>query len=232
MRKIDKLFRWATAYFFRSNWNPIETCKLAEGLFVLRVGIVNMFVYTEGNNTIAIDASYETPGLIDEFKKINIDPLSITHLFLTHSDIDHAGSYGIFKNAQVYLSKEEEQMINGLTARAAGIYSNPKILNTYNLLSDSDGIAAGNINVQAISTPGHTPGSMCYLIDGAMLFTGDTIILKEKKVFPFYSSFNMNTEQQKLSIRKLAALENVSAIYTAHTGYSQDFKNAFQQWCK
>ncbi|MCD4674806.1 MAG: MBL fold metallo-hydrolase, partial [Desulfobacula sp.] len=153
MRKIDKVFRWATACLFRWNWNPIKTGKLADGLFALRIGIVNMFVYTDGNNTIAIDASYKTPGLIDEFKKINIDPLSITHLFLTHSDIDHAGSYGIFKNAQVYLSKEEEQMINGLTTRVPGIYSNPKILNTYNLLSDSDEIAAGNINVRAISTP-------------------------------------------------------------------------------
>ncbi len=229
MRKIDKVLRWATACLFRWNWNPIKTCKLADGLFALRIGIVNMFVYTDGNNTIAIDASYKTPGLIDEFKKINIDPLSITHLFLTHSDIDHAGSYGIFKNAQVYLSKEEEQMINGLTARVPGIYSNPKILNTYNLLSDSDEIDAGNIKVRAISTPGHTPGSMCYLINGSMLFTGDTLILRKEKIFPFYSCFNMNTEQQKLSIRKLAALENVSAIYTAHTGYSQDFKSAFEQ---
>ncbi|MCD4674870.1 MAG: hypothetical protein K8S18_02605, partial [Desulfobacula sp.] len=106
---------------------------------------------------------------------------------------DYAGSYGIFKNAQVYLSKEEEQMINGLTARVPGIYSNPKILNTYNLLSDSDEIAAGNINVRAISTPGHTPGSMCYLINGSILFTGDTLILKENKVFPFFSRFNLNT---------------------------------------
>ena len=228
MRKIDKLFRWGTACFFRSSWNPIETCKLADGLFVLRVGIVNMFIYKDKNNTIAIDASYETPELIDEFKKINIDPLSITHLFLTHSDIDHAGSYGIFKNAQVYLGKEEKQMIDGSTARIAGIYLNPEILNTCNFLSDSDEIAAGNISIRAISTPGHTPGSMCYLIDESLLFTGDTLILKGEKVFPFYNSFNMNTEQQKLSIKKLSALEKVSAIYTAHTGYSQDFKTAFE----
>jgi glyoxylase-like metal-dependent hydrolase (beta-lactamase superfamily II) len=37
-------------------------------------------------------------------------------------------------------------------------------------------LEVGNLNLEVIHTPGHTPGSACYLIDGN-LFTGDTLFV-------------------------------------------------------
>jgi glyoxylase-like metal-dependent hydrolase (beta-lactamase superfamily II) len=42
------------------------------------------------------------------------------------------------------------------------------------LVSDGDTISAGTVQVKVIHTPGHTPGSVCYLT-GKHLFSGDTL---------------------------------------------------------
>ena len=43
-------------------------------------------------------------------------------------------------------------------------------------LKDGDVLELGNLSIEVIHTPGHTPGSACYLIDGN-LFTGDTLFV-------------------------------------------------------
>jgi glyoxylase-like metal-dependent hydrolase (beta-lactamase superfamily II) len=43
-------------------------------------------------------------------------------------------------------------------------------------LKDGDVLKAGTLEVKVIHTPGHTPGSVCYLIDGN-LFSGDTLFV-------------------------------------------------------
>lgn len=42
------------------------------------------------------------------------------------------------------------------------------------LLEDGDSFSVGGLSFQFLSTPGHTPGSGCYLC-GDLLFTGDTL---------------------------------------------------------
>jgi glyoxylase-like metal-dependent hydrolase (beta-lactamase superfamily II) len=43
-------------------------------------------------------------------------------------------------------------------------------------LKDEDVVEAGTLNIKVIHTPGHTPGSVCYLIDGN-LFCGDSLFV-------------------------------------------------------
>jgi len=40
------------------------------------------------------------------------------------------------------------------------------------------GFSAGGPEVQVLATPGHTPGSVCYLVDGKYLISGDTVFIK------------------------------------------------------
>ncbi|HET9691084.1 MAG TPA: MBL fold metallo-hydrolase [Acidimicrobiales bacterium] len=43
-------------------------------------------------------------------------------------------------------------------------------------LDDDEVIAVGRLRLRTIATPGHTPGSMCFLVEGApVLFSGDTL---------------------------------------------------------
>jgi hydroxyacylglutathione hydrolase len=43
-------------------------------------------------------------------------------------------------------------------------------------LKDGDVLEVGNLKIRVIHTPGHTPGSVCYLVNGN-LFTGDTLFV-------------------------------------------------------
>jgi hydroxyacylglutathione hydrolase len=154
----------------------------------------------------------------------------VTHLFLTHSDFDHADGLAVFEEAEIYLSSGEEQMITGQAARMLGLLYNSRIKRPYHLLRDNDVVVAGSINIRAISTPGHTTGSMSYLVNESILFVGDTFKLIDNQVFPKRRYINMNTEQQKESIRKLARLDNVYLACTAHNGYTKEFRHAMSNW--
>jgi len=84
--------------------------------------------------------------------------------------------------------------------------------------------------VKGVLTPGHTPGSMSYLIENRYLFTGDTLSLKEGKAELFNGIFNMDSELQGKSIRKLACIAGVEYLFTAHYGYTDDFNGAMGRW--
>lgn len=191
---------------------------------------VNVFIYTDGEHAIGIDAGYGKESLSAKLRKLPIPPQAVTHLFLTHSDRDHVGGLGCFPNAHVYLSKDEEQMIDGTTARLFRLLRNRRIARPYTLLADDDVVTVGSITVRAIATPGHTPGSMSYLVNDGVLFTGDTLTLRDGRVHTFYRLFNMDTPTQRESIRKLARLENVSLLCTAHTGCTGEYIQAMEHW--
>ena len=79
-------------------------------------------------------------------------------------------------------------------------------------------------------TPGHTTGSMSYLVNGKYLFTGDCLSLISGKADKFASFINMDNKILETSLHKLKTLSGVDYIFTAHYGYSRNFKEAFSNW--
>jgi hydroxyacylglutathione hydrolase len=199
-------------------FRPIKTQKITENLYAVRTLISNFYIYTDGNNTVCFDTGYIPPIIRQALNKLNIDSNSISHIFLTHSDFDHAGGINVLKNGQIYLSQDEEKMITFKKPRKLFIF-NRRIKRNYSLLKDGDITYIGKIKVKAITTPGHTPGSMSFLVNDTILFTGDTLTIRNGEIKPFFRLQNMNTKVQKESIKKLLKLDNVKLICTGHTGY-------------
>jgi hydroxyacylglutathione hydrolase len=224
---------------FPAVWNaakgffyPASTSRLDGRVYAVRDGNVNMFLYTDGTGAVAVDSGYSAKPISRELKRLGVDPSSVTDVFLTHTDMDHASGLASFPHARIHLSAAEEQMIDGRTARILGVYRNRPISRLYALLQDGDIVAAGTIRIRAIATPGHTPGSMSYLVDGRVLFTGDTLTLRNGSADGFYRLLNMDTGRQRESIRTLAALQGVELLCTAHTGWTRDFAKAMMHWRK
>jgi glyoxylase-like metal-dependent hydrolase (beta-lactamase superfamily II) len=48
---------------------------------------------------------------------------------------------------------------------------------SFSVLGDGDVLEVGSATLEAVRTPGHTPESTSYLLDGRALFTGDTLFL-------------------------------------------------------
>ena len=160
---------------------------------------------------------------------MKINPDKVSAVLLTHTDFDHVAAIELFKNATVYLSKEEEQLINGITKRFY-IIGNKMNTKDYQLIEDGQVLHIGNIVIQGILTPGHTPGSMCYLINNTYLFTGDVLSLKNGKIDRFNEFFNMDTETAVRSMGKLTDIPNAQYIFTAHYGYSDNYASAVSDW--
>lgn len=75
-------------------------------------------------------------------------------------------------------------------------------------------------------TPGHTLGSMSYLVNDTCLFVGDAFGLKNGKVDTPNKFFSSDMKTAILSFDKISNLSDVEYIFTAHNGYTNNYKNA------
>ena len=210
--------------------NHLETQEIISDIYIIKTKNANFYVIKSGDGYIAIDAGSGNKNIAkDELSKLNIDPEKMIAVLLTHTDFDHLSALSLFKNATIYISEQEVQMIDGSTSRMFDIGKN-KLDYDYKVLKDGEEVYFNKTKVKPLLTPGHTNGSMSYLIDGKYLFVGDNLSLKNGHVELFNSLFNMNDDIQRSSLNHLAKIQNVHYIFTAHYGFSDEYNNAFKHF--
>jgi len=139
------------------------------------------FVYFIGDRetgeTVIVDPAYDIQGLL---QIIEADGMKCTGVLATHYHPDHVGGsmmgYNIagvkelLENTSVpiHAQQNEAQFIQKVT----GIGQNEIIAH-----EGSDVISVGKIDIELIHTPGHTPGSQCFLVDNCLV-AGDTLFLE------------------------------------------------------
>lgn len=140
-----------------------EPLIVQEGLEVhkLVVGPIDNNVYvvrcSDTGESLLVDAANEHQRLIDI-----ADELNVKTIVETHGHWDHIGAV-------------EELRQRGYSVGVASEDSN--MLASYDyLIEDGELIAIGKLRIRAIKTPGHTPGSTCFSIDGhKIVLSGDTL---------------------------------------------------------
>jgi hydroxyacylglutathione hydrolase len=209
---------------------PDESGEAAEGVYLIKgEAYLNMHIIKGIDGYIAIDAGTTSRNIERELARLGIAPGDIAAVFLTHTDYDHVGGIGLFENAKVYMSSAEEQMIDGKTARSFYVYRN-RLKCAYKTIEDGEEITAAGLKVKGILIPGHTPGSMAYVVNGRYLFVGDSVRLINKKAVMPERIFTMNAAETRKSIGKLAGLQGIEYVFTAHYGYSDDFMQTFGEY--
>ena len=207
---------------------PMRSACVDQRVWAVDCGFTNFFVCRRDGAMIVIDTGFSVPAATRGMTSLGLNPAEVSHVFLTHSDFDHAGGYGAFPNARVYLSEDEERLIAGHRAtRLYGIGRNPRLKCDYTLLGDNQTIDIGSLSVRAIKTPGHTVGSMSYVVDGTLLFSGDTLSLCAGKAVP-NRYFRTDEAELRRSFQKLSRLNGVERLYTAHRG-SASFQEAMNR---
>ena len=210
---------------------PTHTGEVLPNIFAFSNRQVSFYLMKTGGKYIAFDAGISQRVARREFGRLGINPDDVAAVFLTHTDSDHVGGIGFFPNAKVYISKQEEQMINGSTRRHLFISGN-RLKCAYTTLGDGEAIDIDGVNIKCIVTPGHTKGSACYIVNGKYLFSGDNFSLKDGKAQLFIAFYNMDVNEQKKSIAKISGLQNIEAAFTGHHGYTKNFAEAFEDWRK
>jgi glyoxylase-like metal-dependent hydrolase (beta-lactamase superfamily II) len=119
-------------------------------------------------------------------------------------------------------------VINGESGRFL-FFGNHIDVDDYKLLDDEI-IWIGSTKILPIPTPGHTPGTTCYVINDKYLFTGDALSLKEGRIGLFPKYINKNPRRARKTISNITDLKTVRFIFTAHHGFTDDYTGAVSQW--
>ena len=158
-----------------------------------------LLVCPETGESIIIDAPLGPAELLEEAKGTQVKAILITHRHRDHLE-------GL---KEIIDATKAPVGAHGEDASDMPVFPNV-------LLKDGDIIRAGTIELKVIHTPGHTPGSVCFLF-GKHLFTGDTLYSGG----PGESRGQEATHQILSSIReKLYVLPDDTLILPGHGHHS------------
>ena len=206
------------------NWffpGLLDTGPVCDRLVAVRDGFVNLYVFRAPAGLVCIDAGWRPTRVRHGFALLGLDVRNVAAVFLTHLHWDHARGRDLFTNAQVFVSEHESPSFLGGRRKPA---------QPLTPVRDGQTLTAAGVDVHAIAAPGHTPGSVAYLVDRRFLFTSDTLGLRHGDAVPFGACFNRDGTALRRSIRKLAALSGIERLLTAHTGSTVDVGTAFRRW--
>lgn len=133
------------------------------------------YMVCEGDKALVIDLGVKTEKIIEAASEMNV---TIEKVIMTHGHIDHIAELdNIVKktNARAYIHIDDEPSLTDANLNVSEYTFTPKIVNTKcEVLKEGSIIKLGNLEFKVIHTPGHTPGSICLLVNDT-LFSGDTL---------------------------------------------------------
>jgi hydroxyacylglutathione hydrolase len=178
------------------------------------------FVYLigdrEAGEVVLVDPAY---GVVELLGVAEADGLTVTGVLATHHHADHVGGSlmghpieGLAEllghvSVPVHVNAEELPWV----ARSTGLAAGDLVAH-----AGGDKVRVGAVDIELLHTPGHTPGSQCFVVDG-MLVSGDTLFLDGCGRTDLPGS---DPDAMYDSLRRLAALPDGTAVFPGHR-YSQ-----------
>jgi glyoxylase-like metal-dependent hydrolase (beta-lactamase superfamily II) len=139
------------------------------------------FVYLIGDRekreAVVVDPAY---GVQDVLDILDADDMRLTGALVTHHHPDHVGGsmmgYDIkgvadllaLRPVPIHVQDDEAPWVQRVTGASETDFTRH---------AGGDTVMVGDLPIELIHTPGHTPGSQCFLVDGALV-AGDTLFLE------------------------------------------------------
>lgn len=175
-----------------------------------------MLINTATNKAAVIDPGEHAQYLVQFAKEQGAE---ISEILLTHAHLDHVGGAGeLSKLTGITVIGPEfgdAELLRNIKAQSALLGLPPceefsphyvKDGEEFNILGDE------TLKMRVIATPGHTPGSVCYLCD-KMLFSGDTLF----KMSAGRCDLPGGDEEKLLqSLQRLSKLDDDVTVLSGH----------------
>ncbi len=135
----------------------------------MEVGPMQNFIYfigdTNTRDVVVVDPAWDVSFLLEEAKSNNFN---LKGILITHGHFDHTnGVEELLKKVDipVYINKHETDFFKFN-------WGNENVTK----VDSGEKIKIGNIEIQFIHTPGHTPGSQCFFVSDSLV-SGDTLFI-------------------------------------------------------
>jgi hydroxyacylglutathione hydrolase len=194
------------------------TDATSDELFLEQIacGPMQNFVYaigSRGTREVAlVDPAWNVEGIVDHVREQGFEPVAA---LVTHYHPDHIGGRMMgqtieglrelldLKGMKIYANKREADGIRKVT----GISETD-----LEVVDSGDALRIGDVEVEFLHTPGHTPGSQCFRVRNALV-SGDTLFIQGCGRVDLPGS---DPDQMYESLRKLAALPDDTILYPGH----------------
>ncbi|MFZ1061152.1 MAG: MBL fold metallo-hydrolase [Candidatus Rokuibacteriota bacterium] len=151
---------------------------MSEAIYLkqMELGPMQNFVYLVGDpatrQCVVVDPAWEIETIV---QTAAADDMTIIGALITHTHQDHVGGHLFGLNipgveellekvkTKVYVHKAEREFLKGFGSDLVKVDNN-------------DTLQVGRLGLTFLHTPGHTPGSQCFLVDGRLI-SGDTLFI-------------------------------------------------------
>ncbi|MDT7736457.1 MAG: hypothetical protein QOE12_3631 [Mycobacterium sp.] len=174
------------------------------------------FAYLIGDrqtgDCVVVDPAYAAGDLVDT---LETDGMHLSGVLVTHHHPDHVGGSMMgFELKGLAELLERVSVPVHVNSHEAGFVSHITgiPLNDLTAHEHGDRVSIGGIDIELLHTPGHTPGSQCFLLDGRLI-AGDTLFLEGcgRTDFP-----GGDSDEIFRSLQKLAQLSGDPTVFPGH----------------
>ncbi len=174
----------------------------------LEVGPMQNFVYLVGDREkrecVIVDPAWEVDRVLKEAEK---DGMKVTGALVTHAHFDHVNGLSDFLKhvkGKIHCHREEAAYLKTWKSDLMPMESGDKL-------------AVGEVEITFLHTPGHTPGSQCFLVENKLV-SGDTLFIQACGRCDLPGG---NAEQMYHSLKRLSELDERTVLFPGHN-YSDE----------
>ncbi|MBI4372214.1 MAG: MBL fold metallo-hydrolase [Candidatus Omnitrophica bacterium] len=169
----------------------------------MEIGPMQNFVYLVGDTAtheaLMVDPAWDVDSILAVAQQ---EGYRVKGALITHTHFDHVNGLEQLlekTDGTVYIHRNEAEFLKGMKGNIQK-------------MEGGDKVKIGGIEINFLHTPGHTPGSQCFLVD-RNLISGDTLFINACGRCDLPGG---NAEQMYESLNRLANLDESIMLYPGH----------------